>query len=227
MKHRLKKINRGIVLAVILIIGLTIYIICDYSKFKKETPLIEQTLTDYITEFSEATVTPEKYQKLNAVYSDEDSAALTNKLYGIIDNYWTINNYNNNDWGLTKSETKGEIDSFVKHKERGFIKEVSVDMNKFIVKKDGPNSALVIVSYNLSCIGNQDARMLFPNDHYYYDEEHFDDEPPKQTNALYKHTNEMHSEVKLYRTKDGWKIYDAWTYSNFTHSRKINDTENS
>ena len=58
MKRFLKKVNRGLVLAGLILIGFVIYIIFDMNSFKKNKPQIAQTLKEYISEIEDVAVTP-------------------------------------------------------------------------------------------------------------------------------------------------------------------------
>lgn len=224
MKHKLKKINRGIVLAVILVIVMTIYIIIDYSNFKKEIPMIKTTVTDYVDELSQFNIAPEKYQSTKCVYSDEDKNSRISEFNVFADKYWTNNDYNDEPWTTEKKEFKNLFASYIDDLEKGFITECSSDVENIIVKKDGPNSAVVVVKYKINYVGSNRVKIINNDDGYgYYDY----DEEKVQTDALYKHIDEISSELNLYRTDDGWKVYNCWSYIINSNKKKLSDIEKS
>ena len=73
MKKFLRKVNRGLVLGGVLIIGTTIYIIADLKNFEKEKPAVEQRVTEYTQAVAKFNITPDKYREYNISLSKEDS----------------------------------------------------------------------------------------------------------------------------------------------------------
>jgi hypothetical protein len=88
MKKFLRKVNRGLVLGGVLIIGTTIYIIADLKNFEKEKPVVEQTITEYAQAVAKFNITPEKNREYNITLNKEDSQKLTADWQAIIDEYW-------------------------------------------------------------------------------------------------------------------------------------------
>ena len=72
MKNVYKRINRGLVLAGVLLVGFVIYVISDTLQFKKTKPLLKDMAADYMQKLCELNVTPEKYRSLEELAKQPD-----------------------------------------------------------------------------------------------------------------------------------------------------------
>ncbi len=68
----MKKINLGLILAIITIIAITIYSICIYSQRSSEKEEIKKVCEDYISLVNKYSVLPERYQTIGESKKDID-----------------------------------------------------------------------------------------------------------------------------------------------------------
>lgn len=224
MKHRLKKINRGIVLAVILIIALVFYIINDYSNFKSEKGIIKQTITDFAEELYEFNVTPEKYQKLGYKFTDEEKIEYTDRFYELVDKYWCYNDKNTNYYYCTKSDYRNNIDSLLYHNDRGYITETETSLSNFTISKDGPNAAIVACTLKVVSVGTQDAATIEPTGFSFYNDG-YNNENKKIDDTLYKTVADYQCSFQLIRKDGKWKIYTSECWKESSDSKMLSSIE--
>ena len=72
----LKKINKGVVLTIIVIVALVIYLVGVEAKRSEEKPNIERTAKEYIELIDRYAVLPEEYQQLSSKRKEEEAYEL-------------------------------------------------------------------------------------------------------------------------------------------------------
>ena len=75
----LKKINKGLVLTIIVVLALVIYLVGVEAKRSAEKPNIEQTVKDYIELVDKFAIMPEEYQKIHTKIKNEDEEEKINE----------------------------------------------------------------------------------------------------------------------------------------------------
>ena len=86
---KLRNLNRGIILFIVLIIGFGGYIVYDNIRFKKEKPAIEKVVTEYFEQIGEMNLLPEQYRKVGEPVPREIIQKKIEDNIKIIDQYWT------------------------------------------------------------------------------------------------------------------------------------------
>ena len=66
MLNFLRRVNRGVVLAIVLVVGLSAFFVVDNSRFKKEIPEIEELIEEYLQACAEISITDRKSTRLNS-----------------------------------------------------------------------------------------------------------------------------------------------------------------
>lgn len=149
MKRFFKRVNRGIVLAVVLLVGLAIFIWQDESSFQKETPAIEQTVTSYMEAVAKANIFDTNLQKIGATMTQAQQTDKLQEITKMINQYWTDSNAEN---GTPKSFILENVKDMVTQnsKGKGYIQKFTVKRNGTpTVKKSGPSNATATISYNV------------------------------------------------------------------------------
>ena len=77
----LKKINKGFILTIIVIVVLVIYLVSVEAKRSTEKPHIEQAAKEYIEFVDKYAVMPEEYQKIQTKIKNEDEANEINEKF--------------------------------------------------------------------------------------------------------------------------------------------------
>lgn len=152
---RLKRLNRGIILAIILFLLLIIYIIFDTISFNSSKPDIESLIQNYVLEIEDISVTPTKYQNVSyEPLPTEIQNEIKDKIDTIANKYWAepISNV----WGFNKLEfinLKGEM--FTKERREywglGYVKKCKHNISsKIKMIKTGPNTAGITFSMEVT-----------------------------------------------------------------------------
>lgn len=147
MKHIYKRINRGIVLGVVLLVGLAAYIWKDETDFQKETPVIQQTVTSFMEETCASSVSDTEHQNFNSVLTKSQQEQQLKKVNSLIDKYWIDSDDEN---ALTKSRLLEQVKGMVTEnsKGNGYVQKCTVKLNGTPeVKKSGPSLASVETEY--------------------------------------------------------------------------------
>lgn len=149
MKHLYKRINRGIVLGVVLLMGLAVFIWQDESNFQKETPAIQQTVTSYMDAVSKINTFDTQYQKIGTTVPKSVQVEKQQAVTKVIDQYWVESEANN---VILKSSLLDQVKTMVtdNSKGAGYVQKFSVQINgKPTIQKDGPGSAKEEVQFNV------------------------------------------------------------------------------
>ncbi len=223
MKSKLKKLNRGVILAVVLLVGLVIYIVADNQMFKSEKPEIEQLVSDYVGEIAEINVAPEEYQVAGKAYTKEDSENRIEDYTNIIDKYWTTVDESDNllTWYSYKAEVKNAMEYLLSSPDNGYITSCTADVTDCKINKDGPNSAVMTCTVRFIFTGTESCALIGSGGidySYSYNDANLDN--------MRKCSVEQDCKFMLQRTSDGWKIGGNEWYSYLANEMNIEAEEN-
>jgi hypothetical protein len=208
MKHFFKRVNRGIVLGVVLLIGLAVFIWQDESNFQKETPAIEKTVTSYLDTLSKINTFNTSLQKIGATMTTEQQTAKLQEFTKTIDQYWAESNVQNR---ATKPELLMQMKEMVSQnsKGNGYIQKFTVRVNGTpTVKKTGPSNATARVDYTIV--------MEYAGSPYYFDGDFMtsvsrfsgkaDSAETKKDATLKRYNMGQNSSFELEKIGGTWKI---------------------
>lgn len=172
MQKFLKRVNRGLVLLILMLVVFVIYVIADTTSFKKNKPELKSIVDAYVTEIAANAVTPEQYRKdSKTTLPKEAMDSLNDASQKLIDKYWK--SAPENDFSYLYGFSKDEVASEWKHQptsdinwhtDNGYVTKWAPYLNdsSVSIKKSGSNVATVTLSYNIviSYVGN--PLVLFP-----------------------------------------------------------------
>ena len=125
-KTVLRKINRGIVLGVILLIGLVIFLVIDDQNFQRQQPEIQRMVEQYLQDVSEISIFPEQYQKIGEEVPVQVVEEKKKEVGDVLNRYWVRQtgtvNYQN--WESISLEWNSMIDQ--NSKGNGYISDLSL-----------------------------------------------------------------------------------------------------
>jgi len=212
---KLKKINRGIVLGIILFIIMTIYIIIGNIRFQKEKPLIEETIRNYISDFDHLNITPEEYRSSDKNLCREFEADYSERLSSVADRYWTIDQsfHHVYRWAVSKSQLCSSTNSLNRYT-GNYTTDFSSSASDFIIIRDSVQTAVVVCKVSsiykghISSADNEmknyySSELLYlispAGDNLYQFDAHINDDTISSD-------LEITVTFTLKRTNDGWKI---------------------
>ncbi|MGN0580086.1 MAG: hypothetical protein ACI4JE_04365 [Ruminococcus sp.] len=219
MKLKIKKINRGLLLGAVLIIVMIFVIIADNRRFKKEKTDIEKTISDYASELSQWSVTPQKYQNSSVNYSPEDKQKLISGFSDFTDKYWTsADSMPLNFYGNEIGDFRNSIKELVNDEYEDYITDMSMSVRNIKVGQDGPNGAKVNCTIDIIVSGTSECAYISPGGY---------DNVYNEGNGLYKSNIESECTFYLERVSGMWKITGCESYGWNSQSVLLSDGEES
>jgi len=212
---KLKRVNRGIVLGLILIIVMTGYVIMGNIRFQKEKPLIKETIENYISDFDKLNITPEEFRSSGKnVYADF-KADYAERLKAVADRYWvTDTSYHHSDgWSVSKKQLCNMLSSSDNYK-GNYTTEYESSVSGFIILRDSEYTASVTCKVSSVYKGILASADNMAKSRYYSDMLFL---YSPQGNRIYQYdahvsedtitaSDDFYLTFTLKRTNDGWKI---------------------
>lgn len=143
-----KRANRGLILGGVLILGVVVYEIIDYSRFVNGQDEMESVLSGYITDLGNASIATGDLAEYGHEKTEEEKAALYQKLSSVIKTYWTDtheDSYNTYKKDLLLSVYEVAYDTDYP----GYVTDYSFNLSQLSFSKNGPNAALFSVEMQL------------------------------------------------------------------------------
>jgi len=223
-KRLLRSVNRGIVLAVVLLIGLSCYLVYDSFAFKKEKEYIISTVLNYAIESEKMSILPQSEIKAGEKPSDTAVKQKIEENKEIIAKYMTDSA---NPWGGSAQKyTASENESLFLDNSGScsYLTDCNFEVNVTKLKKVGPDIAKgkISVKSTIKTIGNPRYIRLFwgaqaneSNNEYrgdmYYKPGIFETEIDTEKHS---YTSEGSFENVLFKKVNGvWKISDIGWYN--------------
>ena len=145
-----KKLNRGLLLGGVLLVGLAGFVVFDRVSFKSSKGDVEAAVKTYLNDVAAASVS-----------SSEQGKDAYKKA---IDDNWGYNKFFDDNFMMsyvTASDYRSVLDGFTDEElNEGSITECTVDLKEIKVSKAGPNLALADVKYVMSFKGKGNAQLL-------------------------------------------------------------------
>ncbi len=145
MKKFWKRANRGLILGGALILGVAVYEIIDYSRFANGKDEMSSVISGYITDLSNASLATGDLAEYDHEKTDEEKAALYQKLSSVIKTYWTDTHDGDNLYCYKKDMLLSVYEVAYDTWYPGYVTEYSVNLSNLSFTKNGPNAALFSV----------------------------------------------------------------------------------
>lgn len=219
MKRFLKRMNRGLVLGAILLIALIIYIVADTRSFSKAKPELKELADTFVSEFMNASVTPEAYRTLDAASCSEGCITeIKNNLLTVINEHMTPADsvmYSTSMYSYYYGKNQTElldISYEAAPQYYGYITKIAVNTHgsKPEISKSGVDLAKVLVQYDFEAeyVGNPYFHLPtldVPLNHAYANE------GQKYTDEVLKADGYIYLELTMKKTDGTWRIaYVDW-----------------
>lgn len=214
---KIRRINRGIVLACVLAVGTASYVIYDQNQFSKGKESIRSTVVSYLEDTAEAQLIKDQQSALDA-YGD------------VLDKYWVRDNgwFNEFDAVYDKKQITENWDTILStYDPIGYTEKCEVKIGNIEVSKYGNSGAVASVEYGVYseyygmpfdfCGGDVSIETT---ENYYEDFEAKDIENIKS--KCYK--DYFSAEFYLEKVDDNWRIVGL---SNFGYNYEVQEIENS
>lgn len=125
-KKFLRKINRGVVLFIVLLIGFIIFVTAQTIGFRREKTAIKELCNEYCKAVCEMSITPSDSYKQTETLSDSQNAAIANKIDDFA-KFWAVTDtIDNIDYYTNVSEMKTAVKSALEenYKANAFISDM-------------------------------------------------------------------------------------------------------
>lgn len=202
----LKKLNRGLLLGAVLIIGTASYVIYDNHRFKESKPEISATVENYFKNLS----------AVNTAGKDE----IYDKATQLVNDNWAYRKMNDNEYFISKNDMISQIKVFEEDNLAvGYFKEFDVSVGDIKVSKNGPDCAVAYLSVDVYSEFFGSPAAMWPtnftstDDGYIYSSDY---ESAVDENDEFKSTRNYDTVVVYLKSVDGeWKItgIDDYGYS--------------
>lgn len=189
MKRWYKKVNRGLVLAVILFIGLVSYITVGTIQFNQQKESAKELIENYM----------EAVMKFAA-----DKTASNIQVEQLMGTYWEKKEMRLQDGGLDKEEFQIQMDQFLEEKNEN-LEQLSGIMTDYQISKYGTKGALCKIEYNYDFTLSGETVVILPTGIEVISEDLWT-EYGLETDQKAKRNEQLSANIYLTLTDDGWKI---------------------
>jgi len=231
MVNKLKRMNRGIILAVIAVIVLIVYIVYDEATFKAERPELQEMVQNYFERLEEAAIVDDKYidKKTNSI-NNEGKAKQKQQYTNIINEFMTNSPKtldNRGLWSPDKQYLISMVNSFISEGD-GHVTKYDYEINGIEITKEGPGYALIRVDYEMTIEtkGGSTAGLV-PGGISLYGDFHYDgmqnaSNKDTETRYIIKASGFNRFEIDARKINGEWKFYGLRDWSGY-QSVMLND----
>lgn len=203
MKRWYKKVNRGLVLAMILIVGLVSYITVGTIQFNQQKESAKELIENYMEAVMKFAV---------------DKRASNIQAEQLMGTYWEKKEMRLQDGGMDKEVFQMQMDQFLEEKNEN-LEQLSGIMTDYQINKYGTNGALCKIEYNYDFTLSGETVVILPTGIEVISKEVWT-EYGLETNQKAKRNEQLSANVYLTLTDDGWKIVritiDRYMVNNMT-----------
>ena len=203
MKRWYKKVNRGLVLAMILIVGLVSYITVGTIQFNQQKESAKELIENYMEAVMKFAV---------------DKRASNIQAEQLMGTYWEKKEMRLQDGGMDKEVFQMQMNQFLEEK-NGNLEQLSGIMTDYQINKYGTNGALCKIEYNYDFTLSGETVVILPTGIEVISKEVWT-EYGLETDKKAKRNEQLSANVYLTLTDDGWKIVritiDRYMVNNMT-----------
>lgn len=189
MKRWYKKVNRGLLLAGILLIGLVCYTTAGTIQFNQQKESAKKLVEDYMQAIMEFAV---------------DKTASKIQAEELIGTYWEEKEMRLQDGGIDKEEFQMQINQFLEEKNEN-LEQLSGIMTDYQIRKYGTKGALCQIGYNYDFTLAGETTVILPNGIEVIDKELWT-EYGLEIDQKAKRSEQLNLNIYLTLTDNGWKI---------------------
>lgn len=203
MKRWYKKVNRGLVLAMILIVGLVSYITVGTIQFNQQKESAKELIENYMEAVMKFAV---------------DKRASNIQAEQLMGTYWEKKEMRLQDGGIDKEVFQMQMNQFLEEKNEN-LEQLSGIMTDYQINKYGTNGALCKIEYNYDFTLSGETVVILPTGIEVISKEVWT-EYGLETDQKAKRNEQLSANVYLTLTDDGWKIVritiDRYMVNNMT-----------
>ncbi len=189
MKRWYKKVNRGLVLAMILIVGLVSYITVGTIQFNQQKESAKELIENYMEAVMKFAV---------------DKRASNIQAEQLMGTYWEKKEMRLQDGGMDKEVFQMQMDQFLEEKNEN-LEQLSGIMTDYQISKYGTNGALCKIEYHYDFTLSGETVAILPTGIEVITEDLWS-EYGLEAGQKAKRGEQLNANIYLTLTKDGWKI---------------------
>ena len=189
MKRWYKKVNRGLILAGILLIGLISYITVGTIQFNQQKESAKELIENYMEAVMKFAV---------------DKRASNIQAEQLMGTYWEKKEMRLQDGGMDKEVFQMQMDQFLEEKNEN-LEQLSGIMTDYQISKYGTNGALCKIEYHYDFTLSGETVAILPTGIEVITEDLWS-EYGLEAGQKAKRGEQLNANIYLTLTKDGWKI---------------------
>ena len=198
MKKFFKHANRGVILAIVAVLCVTVYVLVDNARFKEAKPEIEQAVRQYMEEI-----------KTVNLAAPQERIARTQEL---LEKYWTESQDNGYYFGYTKEDVR----NYLAYRERYAANDPElVDYTEVLkdisISQNGPKGAKIKAGYSVSLEMSRED-LLYPVYGLSGEDGSFVSSQPSGNGTNVVQNFDYTVEISMYQDGGQWKIGDMVAY---------------
>jgi hypothetical protein len=139
MINKLKRTNRGVILAGIALISLIIFVAADDAAFKKDSPVMHKQIDDYFARLAEISVNQQDMDVLRQKYTDLIDEIMIHPPELNMEPWY---------WRPDKSHVIGQAEMF--NQSKGYVSNFTYRLQDVNITKEGPGLAFIDVRYSMT-----------------------------------------------------------------------------
>ncbi len=145
MKHRLKKMNRGLLLGAVLLLGFVIFVMVKDAQFQKSVPDIKEMSKEYVEAMMALNEMPEGAMTEDFHLTSQVTEQKTAAMEEILKKYWNAETKQKNLRGVSGIDLRRQYQDYVEREQFSQVFDIEFNLSEkdIEVKSDGPNRAKV------------------------------------------------------------------------------------
>lgn len=223
MKHYWKKLNRGLLLGAVLLVGFVIFVIVQNAQFQRSVPDIRELSQDYVAAMMDLNILPDGAMTEDFYLTSKAQEQKLFEMNEILDALWNTQTKQENLDGVSGDKMRQQYQEALAREQ--FSRVLAVEFNlsdkDIDVISDGPNRAKVSLFTDdliVTHIGDEGQCLFFVNTWGMNEiEDMYEMNNPMEIPVRRKSTYRLNMDLELELVRGEWKIIscqsDYWINS--------------
>lgn len=212
MMHRWKKLNRGLLLGAVLLVGFVVFVIAQNAQFQKSVPDIRELSQDYVAAMMDLNVLPDGAMTEDFYLTSQAQEQKLSEMDDILNTFWNAQTKQESLNGVSGDKMRQQYQEALAREQ--FSRVLAIEFNlsdkDIEVNSDGPNRAKVSLFTDdliVTHTGDEGQCLFFVNTWGINEiEDMYEKDNPMENSAQRKSTYRLNMDLELELVKGEWKI---------------------